>query len=52
MEPIKPALARRSAPLADLRIILLGSWAFVLQLFRSWRLTSELLKQANDDHEP
>ena len=33
----KPALVRRSSLLADVRIILLGSWGFLLQLFRSWR---------------
>ena len=38
MEPRKPALARRSSLLGDVRIILLGSWGFVLQLLRSLRL--------------
>jgi len=37
MEPRKPALARRSSLLGDARIILLGSWAFLLQLLRSFR---------------
>lgn len=53
MEPSKPALARRAALLGDLRIILLGSWGFLLQLFRSWRLTSNLLQEPHDDqHQP
>ena len=52
MAPTKPTqtvLARRSSLLADLRIIVLASWAFLLQLIRSWRLTRQLLEPANDD---
>jgi len=45
----KAALARRSSLLGDLRIILLGSWGFLRQLFRSWRQTPKLLEQPNDD---
>jgi len=53
MEPFKAALARRSSVLGDLRIILLGSWGFLLQIFRSWRLTPKLLDRANEhEHEP
>ncbi len=50
---MKPALARRSSLLGDLRIILLGSWGFLRQLFRAWRLAREPLEQRNDDeHAP
>jgi hypothetical protein len=49
MEPLKPSLARRSSLLGDVRIILLGSWGFLLQLFRSWRHTPKLLNQPHDD---
>jgi hypothetical protein len=53
MKPVKPAFARRSSLLADLRIILLGSWGFLRQLFRSWRLAPNALDQSHDDrHEP
>jgi hypothetical protein len=44
-------LRRRSSVLGDLRIILLGTWAFLLQVYRSWRLTPKLLDR-NDEHEP
>jgi len=47
----KAALAVRSSLLGDLRIILLGSWAFLLQTFRSWRLTAKL-SGANDEQDP
>jgi len=45
MESPKPILLRRSSLLADVRIILLGSWAFLLQIFCSWRLN-------DDEHSP
>ena len=45
----KPTLARRAPLLADLRIILLGSWAFLLQVLCSWRLTPKLLEPPHDD---
>ncbi len=49
----KPTPARRSALLPDLRIILLGSWAFLLQLFCPWRLTPKLVERPHDDqHTP
>lgn len=44
-------LSRRASLLGDLRIILLGTWAFVLQLVRSWRLTAELLDRHDDEHD-
>lgn len=43
-----PALRSRSSLLADLRIIVLGSYGFILQLFFSWRLTPKLPVQPND----
>ncbi len=49
MEPVSPVLARRSSLLADLRIILLGSWGFLVQLFRSRGLRPKLLDQSHDD---
>ena len=49
MTQLKPTLARRSSLRADLRIILLGSWAFLLQLWCSWRLTPKLLDRPDDD---
>jgi|KBSMisStandDraft_5_1062788.scaffolds.fasta_scaffold389437_2 hypothetical protein len=48
----KPTLARRSSVLGDLRIILLGSWGFLRQLVRSWRLTPKLLDPPHDDQHP
>jgi hypothetical protein len=51
MPPLKPALARRASLLGDLRIILLGSWGFIRQLYRSWRLTPKLLEQAHDNQQ-
>jgi hypothetical protein len=48
----QPRLARRSALLADLRIIVLGSWAFLLQFFRSRRLTAKLMDTNDDPHHP
>ena len=47
----EPILAVRSSLLADLRIIVLGSWAFLLQTFRSWRVTHELSEQSDDQRE-
>jgi hypothetical protein len=52
MEPSKRTLVLRSSLLADLRIILLGSWAFILQTFRTWRLTPKLRDQNDDEHQP
>jgi len=53
MAALKPALARRSPLLADLWIILLGSWCFILQSIRSWRLSPQLPEPAHDDqHSP
>ena len=50
---MKPALARRSSLLGDIRIILLGSWGFIRQLFRSWRRAPKLLDSPHDDrHQP
>lgn len=46
---MKPALARRSSLLGDIRIILLGSWGFLRQLFRSWRSAPKLLDPPHDD---
>jgi len=39
----------RASLLADLRIIVLGTWAFFLQLLRSWRLTPKLMDQHDDE---
>jgi hypothetical protein len=44
-------VARRSSLSGDLRIIAFGTWAFLLQLFRSWRLTAQLLEQHDDQHD-
>ena len=44
-------LARRASLIGDLRIIVLGTWAFLLQLFRSWSLTSKLLDSHDDEHD-
>lgn len=53
VKPPRPGLARRSSLRADVRLILLASWAFLLQVFCSWRLTPKLLEPANDDrHQP
>jgi hypothetical protein len=52
MAPNQPTLARRSSLRADLRILLLGSWAFLQQLVRSWRLTPKLMNPDEDQHEP
>ena len=49
MPAVKQALAHRSSLLGDLRIILVGTWGFIRQLFRSWRLTPKLLERPNDD---
>jgi len=49
MAPREPTVAQRSSLSADLRIIVLGTWAFLLQFFYSWRLTTQLLEP--DDHE-
>ena len=51
MAQSEPKVARRSSLLGDARIIVLGTWAFILQLFRSWRLTSELLERHEDEHD-
>lgn len=45
----EPTVARRASLSGDMRIILLGSWAFLLQLFRSWRLTHQLLEPHDDE---
>ena len=47
----EPTLARRSSLRADLRIILLGTWAFVLQLVHSLRWTPQLLNGHDDSHD-
>lgn len=47
----QPTLPRRSSLRGDLRIIALGTWAFLLQLLRSWRLTPKLLNP-HDDEQP
>ena len=47
MSENEPTLARRASLLADLAIILLGSWAFLLQLFHSWRRNPKL--EPNDE---
>ena len=52
MAASKPTLARRSPLLADLWIILLGSWGFILQLIRSWRLTPKPPDLLHDDEHP
>lgn len=46
----EPTLLRRASLLGDLRIIVLGTWAFLLQLLRSWRLT-KALNRNDDEHE-
>jgi hypothetical protein len=48
----QPTLARRSDLLADLRIIVLGTWAYLMQLVRSWRLTGKLVDPNDDQHDP
>ena len=52
MAPSVPSLRRRSPVFGDLRIILLGTWAFLLQILRSWRLTPQLLAANDDEHQP
>jgi len=47
----EPTLAQRSSLFIDLRIIVLGTWAFLLQIFCSWRLTSQLLDPADEQHD-
>lgn len=47
----QPTLAERSSLSADLRIIVLGVWAFLLQIFCSWRLTGKLLDAHDDEHD-
>lgn len=49
--PHHRAAALRASLLGDLRIIVLGTWAFVLQLLRSWRLTPSLLDRHDDEHD-
>ena len=44
-------LALRASLWGDLRIIVLGTWAFLLQLFRSWRLTPKLLNPHDNEHD-
>jgi len=44
----KPVLAERSSLLADLRIIVLGSWGFIRQLLLTWRRSPG----ANEHHPP
>jgi len=44
-------MAGRSSLSGDLRIIALGTWAFLLQLFCSWRLTTQLLDSHDDEHD-
>lgn len=43
--------AHRASLLGDLRIIALGSWAFLLQLICSWRLTPKLLDLHDDEQQ-
>jgi len=45
-------LRRRASLLGDLRIIVLGTLAFFLQLVRSFRLTPKLLDQHDDAQQP
>ena len=47
-----PTPPRRAALLGDLRIILLGTWAFLLQILRSRRLSPQLLDRNDDPHDP
>ncbi|HYQ46387.1 MAG TPA: hypothetical protein VER11_30670 [Polyangiaceae bacterium] len=42
----------RASLLGDLRIIVLGTWAFFLQLLRSWRLTPKLMDRHDDEQQP
>lgn len=50
MARLEPTVAQRSSLSGDLRIIALGTWAFLLQLIRSWRLTAQLLDR-HDGHD-
>ena len=52
MTPSEPTLRQRASALGDLRIVLLGTWAFLLQILRSWRLTPKLPEGNDDEHEP
>jgi len=47
----EPAVVQRSSLSGDLRIIVLGTWAFLLQIFCSWRLTRRLLDPHDDEHD-
>jgi hypothetical protein len=47
----EPTVAQRSSLRGDWRIIVLGTWAFLLQIVCSWRLTRQLLEPHDDEHD-